>query len=254
MEETIDQVRRVLFVVAHQDDEVFIVSRIWHHLQVGDQVFIIWTAASCQKGQDYQQERLLESRTLMKKLGIPESNFAFLNYPDGETYLHLGAIAHDLKVRIQTIDPQVVYVSAYEGGHIDHDIAHYCTVEALRQLGRSPEVYEFPEYSAYGTWGILPFRMRNYPDSLATQRRVLSNEEYQFVLGCWAIFKSQQFPMNPLMRVAGGWRKTFGVEYLRKLPQYNYLEPPPTQKIAYERFLKANYATFRQSVIGFQAR
>ncbi len=241
--------KKALFVVAHQDDEVFIVSRINKHLSEGDRIFVIWTAASYQKGETFKNTRIQESKTLMKKLAIPEDQFDFLMYPDGSTHLHIPNLIADLKQRIQFIQPDTVYIPAYEGGHIDHDTAHYCVVQAIRQLNSSIEIYEFPEYSGYGTpLGLLPLRMRRYPETLKTQCRTLSQEEYHLVLDCWKIFKSQHFPLDLYITLSAGKNLTFGREYIRPLPEYNYLEIPPTQKVAYEKYLDVNYSDFKQAV------
>lgn len=241
--------KKSLFVVAHQDDEVFIVSRIRKHLTEGDQVFVLWTAASYQKGEGFKETRLRESKILMEKLKIPESQLYFLMYPDGSTHQHIGDIVADLTVKIREIDPDLIYIPAYEGGHIDHDTAHYCTVEAVHQLSSLAEIYEFPEYSGYATpLGLLPLRMRQYPETLGTECRTLSDEEYHFVLDCWKIFKSQHFPLNLLIKLSTGKRLTFGIEYTRRLPRYDYQELPPTEKIAYERYLDSSYEDFKLGI------
>ena len=241
---------KVLVVVAHQDDELFILSRLKQHLELKDTIFIVWTTASFQKGKKYADRRIKESLEGIKRLGIPRENCKFLLFQDGKTHLKMNKIIVKLKQFISKHSPDCIYVHAYEGGHIDHDVAHYSTVKALEELDLKSTVYEFPVYSAYKLSKIFPFKMRNFPPNLGTQCRKLSEQEYDFVLKYRQIFKSQRFPFGFYVSLFPGKKRTYGIEYLRTLPQYDYLKIPPGYQIAYKRFLwGTNFDDFKNAVL-----
>ena len=217
---------RVLLVIAHQDDDAFIESRIRRHVDAGDSVYVVWTAYSDLPDTGYGNTRLLEAASAMKYLGIPAQHYSFYMYPDGGTELHLRQIIARLEDLVTRFRPTTVYVPAYECGHIDHDIAHVATVLALREAHRTCKVREFPIYSARGILPLFPFRFRSYPSTLATTRRILPRKEYDDVLQYWKIYKSQQFPIDWYMCITVGHETTFGTEYIRDVPPYNYLCEP----------------------------
>jgi hypothetical protein len=228
---------RVLLVVAHQDDDAFIESRIRRHLRSGDSVYVVWTSYSDRPDSAYGNARLGEAALAMKYLGIPEQHYFFLGYPDGGTHLYLRQIISRLCDLIGRIHPTTVYVPAFECGHIDHDIAHVATVLALGNKQSTCRLKEFPIYSALDVLPLFPFRFRALPSLRGTACRTLSDDEYNDVLRYWGIYKSQQFPIDWYMCITDGHEKTFGIEYLRDVPAYNYLCEPDDGPVAYERFL-----------------
>jgi LmbE family N-acetylglucosaminyl deacetylase len=240
---------RVLLVVAHQDDDAFIESKIRRHVTARDSVYVVWTAYSDLPDTGYGNRRLLEAASAMKYLGIPEERYFFYMYPDGETEFHLHQIISRLEDLVARIRPTTVYVPAFECGHIDHDIAHVAAVIALRKIRLSCRVLEFPIYSARDVFPLFPFRFRSYPPTLLTTRRVLPQNEYADVLRYWRIYKSQQFPIDWYMCITVGHETTFGTEYVRDLPQYNYLCEPNGGPAAYERFLRGvSFSDFARAV------
>jgi LmbE family N-acetylglucosaminyl deacetylase len=242
---------KVLVVLAHQDDELFILSRLKLHSDLTDSIYIVWTASSHQKSKKYAEKRIQESLKGTRKLGVPRENCRFFLYKDGKTHLSMHKIITKLKQIISKCSPSCIYVNAYEGGHIDHDVANYSTVKALDELNYKCKVYEFPIYSGYKLRPFLPFRMRSFPPNLGTKCRRLSEEEYKFVLDYWEIFKSQHFPFGLYVSIFFGKRKTYGIEYLRSLPHYDYLKPPPGyNSVAYKNFLwPLSYSDFKNAVL-----
>ncbi len=240
---------KVLLVVAHQDDDAFIVSRLRRHVLAGDSVFVLWTAYTTFPDTGAGNTRIREAQEAMALLGVPSSCYSFLRFPDGETDLYACAIARRIRDLVLRIRPAVVYVPAFEGGHIDHDIAHVATVFALKDARWECTVREFPIYSAFHFVPFLPFVFRNLPDTPATDCRDLSGEEYRFVLRYWATYRSQQFPLDPFMTLLPGHRTVFGREYLRDVPAYDYLKEPGGGPVAYGRFLRdVSFADFQHAV------
>ena len=229
---------RVLLVVAHQDDDAFIVSRLRWHLQHGADVWIVWTASSEPFGEAYSERRIAEARRAADFLGIPLEQLEFLRHPDGLTHTELQAILDEIARFIAEIEPDVIYVPAYEMGHIDHDIAHFATVYAAEASGTDARLIEFPLYSTYRTSWPLPYKLRRWPDTLSTSARELSDTEFDFVMAYWDIYRSQHFPFGTYLSATSSLRRVFGTEYTRELPGYTYDQPPFEAPAAYERFLK----------------
>jgi hypothetical protein len=185
----------------------------------------------------------------MDLLGVPRGYYYFLGYPDGETDFHICGIVRRLRQLILRIRPTRVYVPAYEGGHIDHDIANVATDYALKEAHWSCRVEEFPLYSAFNFVPFVPFWFRNLPSSPPTRCRRLNGNEYDFVLEYWGVYESQQFPLDSYLTLFPGHRVVFGWEYLRDLPHYNYMTEPDGGPVAYERFLAGvSFKDFQNAV------
>lgn len=180
----------------------------------------------------------------MALIGVPEQNLRYLNYLDGETHRSMAAVITDMKEILREIRPDIVYVPAFETGHVDHDTVHFSVWRALRELEHASVVYEFPLYNASNTSSLFPFTMRALPPGRSTVCRVLPEAEYRFVLKYWDVYESQQYPLGWYIALVDGKRRTLGIEYLRPLPEYSYTQKPFDGDIAYERFLKKS--TFQQ--------
>ena len=228
---------RILLVTAHQDDEAFIASRLLQHLSWKDTVYLIWTASG-QKDTAYQNTRKEESLKGCEYLGLDTANCIFLDYLDGETYKHLNDIYKVLVSKIEEIKPNIIYIPAFEGGHIDHDITHYATVKAAKTIDSTIIIFEYPEYSAYRLCFLLPFKMRNFPIKIRTGIRELTESEFTKIIYLWNIYESQYFPLHYYLSIVSGIKRTFGFEYLRKLPKYDYSKLTQYYgNIGYERYL-----------------
>jgi LmbE family N-acetylglucosaminyl deacetylase len=239
---------KVLLVVAHQDDEAFIVSRLHQHLKENDTIRIVWTAQSSQLSKEYSEMRKIESIKAMSLLGIDSSCCVFLNYVDGETHNVLQKILDTLQIIISEYKPSTIYIPAFEGGHIDHDIVNFAVATIVKKMNDKPHVIEFPLYSAYSTGGILPYKMRSYPAEALTFVRLVTDKEFNIVIKVWEVYQSQKFPFEVYMDIVDGREKVFGYEYLRILGQYDYEKRPWNQNIAYERFLPVKFDEFVKAI------
>jgi LmbE family N-acetylglucosaminyl deacetylase len=235
--------QQVLLVAAHQDDDVFIVSRLRSHAAKQDDIYVIWTATSTPFGDSYAKERIVEAEKAMSLLGVSKDRYYFLKFPDGQTYKDISAITTEVKTLLKKIQPTIMYIPAFEIGHIDHDVAHFSAVRALNELGYQAQVFEFPLYNAYQTDRLLPFKMRKLTPIPATQCRILTKEEYEYVSTYWDVYQSQHFPLGWFISLTVGKRRTFGIEYLREAPNYDYQKKPFDAQPAYERFL--DHVTFQ---------
>lgn len=241
--------QRILLVVAHQDDDAFIVSKLQNHIKECDSVFIVWTCKSYQGDSLYGDIRIEESKTAMKLLGLDSSSYRFLNYPDMDSYKYIDKIIYDLTKYIISFRPDIIYIQAYEMGNIDHDVAHFCTIQAVKKLKYSCEIFEFPQYSSFDLNGVLPFHLRAYPDSLKTLKRKLSDIETNFVIDYWKIYQSQKFPLMYYFYFLGELNELFSYEEIRNLPDYDYTKRPFDSDASYERYIpNIRFEDFQKSI------
>lgn len=232
----------VLCVFAHQDDDAFIVSRLKSHSDSGDSIKVVYTVFYSHKRERYSQKRVSESKAALRTINV--NSEIFLDYPDTKTFLYVNEIISRLDSVITQFKPKIIYVPAYEGGNIDHDVANFC-VAHFRNKGI--RIIEFPLYSAYKTI-LIPFLHRNFPKTLGTEVFPLNKSQYSFVKDYWDNYHSQRLRFEVYLRLASSFKHVFGYEYVRDLPQYNYHELPPTRKIAYKRYTKARFSDFENGI------
>jgi len=232
----------VLCVFAHQDDDAFIISRLKSHSDSGDSIKVVYTVFYSHKRERYSQKRVSESKTALQTINV--NSEVFWDYPDTKTYLYANEIILRLDSVISKFKPKVIYVPAYEGGNIDHDIANYCVAQ-FRNKGI--RIIEFPLYSAYKTI-LIPFLHRNFPETLGTNVYPLDKSQYTFVKNYWENYHSQRLRFEVYLRLASSFKHVFGYEYIRELPQYNYHELPPTKNIAYKRYTRAKFSDFENGI------
>jgi LmbE family N-acetylglucosaminyl deacetylase len=232
----------VLCVFAHQDDDAFIISRLKSHSELGDSIVVVYTTYFSHDREKYSQQRISESKKALLTINV--NSPIFWDYPDTKTHFYVNEIILRIDSIISKFKPKVIYVPAYEGGNIDHDIANYCVAQLQNKFTK---IYEFPLYSAYKTI-LLPFIHRNYPETLGTEVYLLDKSQYHFVKDYWGIYRSQKFRFELYLRLVSSIKHVFGYEYIRELPHYNYHELPPTKNIAYKRYTKVNFTDFENGI------
>jgi LmbE family N-acetylglucosaminyl deacetylase len=173
----------VLFVFAHQDDEVGALSRIAFEARAGERV---WCAYLTDGGKHARpQIRDAESRRVLAGIGVDPARVGFLGDADGR--IADGSLVASLErartmlldwLRARGVVPARMYTLDWEGGHHDHDAAHLVTLLAARAL-RVDDVYVYPFYNA---WRRRPgwVRVASFvPGTAPEVRRRLSLRE------CW---------------------------------------------------------------------
>jgi len=232
----------VLCVFAHQDDDAFIISRLKSHFDSGDSIVVVYTTFFSHNREKYSRKRISESKKALEAIHV--STPIFWDYPDTKTYNYVNEIISRLDSIITAYKPKVIYVPAYEGGNIDHDVANFCVAHLP---DNSAKIYEFPLYSAYKTF-LLPFVHRNFPRTIGTEVYLLDKSQYQFVKEYWGNYHSQKLRFELYLRIVSSIKHVFGYEYIRELPHYNYQEHPPAKNIAYKRYTKARFSDFENGI------
>lgn len=145
-------VRDVLFVFAHQDDEVGALTRIAFEAR-GDRVWCAYLTDGAKHTRPAIRDA--ESLHVLCDMGVDRANVGFLadddgRIADGTLFAALERSRRMLLgwLRSRGVAPVRVYTLDWEGGHHDHDAAHLVTLAAARELGVR-DVFVFPFYNAW---------------------------------------------------------------------------------------------------------
>ena len=228
----------VVYILAHFDDEYFATPLI--RRAVGQDQWFLYIA-------DYATpalaaRRIAESRTYLASLGVAPDRVIHVGSGsgalDGEVHRHLPDLLPRLSVELDQIGAVArVIVTAWEGGHMDHDA---CAALAIRVAGDAP-VDQITLYNGPG----LPARLFRAGAPLADNgplvRTRLSRAEWlAFAAGVRA-FPSQS------MTWLGLWPVMFA-SYLRRGFAHQALDPtrvsqrPHAGPLLYERMYGVTYA------------
>jgi N-acetylglucosamine malate deacetylase 1 len=221
---------RILLLIPHPDDEVVgAAATIARCRCAGDQFFGVYLTDGIPAREHlwswdrprravWARRRRQEAQAAARILGIKP--VAFCDWPSRTLKAHL----HEATARIAEVLAEhaihAIWVSAWEGGHQDHDVANFL---AARVCGGRP-VTEFAEYNHGGgapRWNRFAVpngseaELRLTAAETATKRRLL------------ALYRSERANLA-LARVR--------VESRRPLPIYDYGRPPHAGTLLRERF------------------
>lgn len=137
-------------ILAHNDDEFFI-SPILSRLR-RDTIFIFLTAGSvwCE-GLNSIREK--ESLKFLSSYGFSEKNIVNLGeklvIKDGSLFKNIDIVDEELEKLLIKLGVKTLIVTAYEGGHHDHDVAFILAHNSARKL--NIPLFDFPLYNASST-------------------------------------------------------------------------------------------------------
>jgi SAM-dependent methyltransferase len=141
--------RRILWIFAHQDDEVAAAARMLEQRRRGDD---IWCAFLTDGALNVPAAtRNAESVAALATLGI--TKLLFLEHRDGTLHAHVDEALAELETRFAGVTFDEVGCLAWEGGHHDHDASHLVALAFAR--ARGIEAFEVPLYNGSGTPGSL---------------------------------------------------------------------------------------------------
>ena len=196
--------KTIIFVFAHQDDEILISGKITSELARGSSVHLVWCndgsggtglyASREDMEKDYfphlrpgesvdslSHDRIKEilcivreneARAAMGSLGVKNENMRFLKHPAAwMKYLeNIPTLINELRTVFAEIIPDEIYCVAWEGAHITHDITNFAAEHAARGLTEpQPAIFEFPQYpllKSYKTSIIKQLKKTKITDTL----------------------------------------------------------------------------------------
>lgn len=260
-----------VFVLPHQDDEMFIYHRLRALLRHGTRVHLIWVTDGAANNQEVRKMLLVrlfvpllasetdeairrvrveESCSFAKAVGILPENLHFLSFPSGQIQGCFSAIIPTLASLFQALAPQEVYTVAYEHGEFEHDAINAAVSLAVKQIGASLRLYEFPVFNQHR--GKLRFHKFLPWEGIAIERTPFSRGEEKERIRLFAEhFPSQWFAarLEQVLNLLPSEYKQLGEPY-RRMPAYDYSCPLKDTKIMYQP-KSLDFQVFRKSVLPY---
>lgn len=187
----------VVFVLAHQDDEVACASRIRFCIARGDRVICVFLTDGASRVASSIRDD--ESRAALKQLGVDDVRFigSREQIADGTLPDHLERA---LALLERETNADEVVTLAWEGGHQDHDAAHL--VAAVFAQRRGIRCIELPLYNGHNAGPL--FRV-NHPLGDGWASRPLPLREKLATLRLLRFYRSQRstwLALGPLLLLA----------------------------------------------------
>ncbi len=187
----------VLFVFAHQDDEVVAYTRIMYEHRRGNRVWCAYLTDGALAVP--ASVRDAESLAALRRIGVEANRIAFIGdadgrIADGQLMRSLARARAALAAWITSIGARIAraYTLDWEGGHADHDAAHLVTLAVARDHEIEGSVWGFAAYNAYGRRGKW-FRVGDFvPRDAPIARRRLSLSEAFDAAFAFAAYPSQR--------------------------------------------------------------
>lgn len=178
-----------LFLFAHQDDEFGVYQAIIDEIDKGREVYCAYLTNG-DFGGISPIRRNQESLDVLSKLGVPKQNIHFagsdLHISDGCLPDNLIAASNWIHQWFHTFeDIKSIYVTAWEGGHQDHDALHALTVSIAQDISILPCVRQFSLYNSDRCPGIL-FRVFHplLQNGVVTNRKIPFVSRFSFLIFC----------------------------------------------------------------------
>ncbi len=167
-----------MIIFAHQDDELPNAGLIQ---RMGVDAKLLWITNGDGTAKDLNESptihaarREAETRAAMRLLNIPDENLIFLRHSELDLYEAYASLAKtglippifarirdEVTQHLLTIAPETVWTQAYQGGHIEHDLAHLAAHYATNQWRKSAKkrirLFELP---AYEFFFAIPLRFK----------------------------------------------------------------------------------------------
>jgi LmbE family N-acetylglucosaminyl deacetylase len=233
---------RILIVIPHPDDEVVgCAVAMGRARAAGAALFGLYLTTGVPPGealwpwQNYANRvarRRREAEAVAAALGLAPVGFG--ERPARRLKSELALAMAELRAASAACRPEQIWVSAWEGGHQDHDVANFLA----SRLGNGVPVLEYAEYNFAGG-GV---RSQAFPDSAGEAIELrLTPEEAAAKRRLLRIYRSERGNLRHVRCER---------EALRPLPRHRYDAPPHRGRLFRERF---HWVPFRHPRIDFEA-
>lgn len=235
-----------LFLLAHNDDEFFVLPRIKAEHALGHRVVLVFTTDGAAYGES-PQRRLAESVSALTFLPELHSNIIplgmALRVRDGTSHHSIRALWDALAPLTEASNIIRIYTPAWEGGHVDHDVAHLLAVALAHQAGAT--LYEFSLYHGCAVPPPLFRCMQLLPSADAKLQidKLSWREAFSWLLSC-RHYRSQARSFIGLIgfcipEILGRRRLI-----TRRVQGHAYDQRPHPGALLYESRFKVPYDTF----------
>lgn len=168
-----------VYILAHFDDEYFALPMILEGIRAGIEQTFLYVAEYASEG--LSRARRLETERFFESLGISSKHVlhpgAGVGAFDGGLYQQAGAALGAIQNAVPPGPVDRLVVTAWEGGHPDHDVCALLAVALAAELG-DPRIEQFPLYSGRDLPGRLFRAGRPLPDNGPVRRIKLTGREW----------------------------------------------------------------------------
>jgi LmbE family N-acetylglucosaminyl deacetylase len=240
--------RAVLYLFAHQDDEMLVLPKMILEAKRGSRILAIWITDGGKTADPRRREG--ESREAMRMIGVPESHLHFLRFPDTKAVLHIHeAYEQCLRIAEQNDVAQIVS-PAYEGGNIDHDVAALIAATITAKTKSRPVHLQYPLYNRYEGRRRIGIFLPSHSEAVYLE---FDDEARKLARAAMRVYRSQKWGLLLLALFAD--RKSLeehGVPY-RMTPQDDFLRRPAHEPCEYEKsmFHHAKFQDWQSNVRKF---
>ncbi|MDD3266824.1 MAG: PIG-L family deacetylase [Burkholderiales bacterium] len=194
--------KKILFLFAHQDDEMSALPLIDKHIINCDDVYIFFVTSGTFDGET-SIIRNNESSLCLTKIGVKAKNIFFIGSRhkicDKQLANELERARHVLHEELAPIGHfDKVYALAWEGGHADHDAVNLLAHDIVLnyQFVSDKKVYQIYFYNAYIPCGLVRIRLLFNPILLRNIKKYNFNfKQGAKYFGSLFIYKSQSYSL-----------------------------------------------------------
>lgn len=239
--------KRVLVLLAHQDDEYFAAPWIREELKSGNDVACLYFTDGGSRTAPATRDA--ESRRVLHELGVRADRIAFLGgaerIPDGALVKHITRAKELVESWLaeNRFSVDRIYSPDYEGGHADHDAVYIIAAQVTRAYKIAADSWSFALYNACGCPKPVfrTLKLLKRPGFRTLRYSVARG--WQFAMLCWR-YPSQRrtwlglFPESLLRRLF------VRAESLNPLDAQRPLRRPHQGELLYERMFGVSYEEF----------
>jgi LmbE family N-acetylglucosaminyl deacetylase len=228
-----------LFLFAHQDDEFGVYQRILDCRRQGLRVACAYLTDGAAGGAS-SARRNAESRAVLARLGVEDADIAFageaLGIGDARLPLHLDAAARWIDAWLAGFPVvEALHVTAWEGGHHDHDALHALAVSLAARRGLLAHTWQYSLYQAAGLPGPLFRVLAPLPQNGPVRRWTMSwGERIAFLRHCLS-YPSQRVTWIGLFPFVLLHYLLRGVQTLQPVDPARLRERPHAGPLYYEK-------------------
>lgn len=239
----------VLYVFAHQDDELLALHKLHLDIKSGKNVHAVWITDGGKSANPARREK--ESRTVMGIIGVKPQNLHFFGFPDQSSNRWLKQAYERLVLLNRSHAFTEIVSPTYEGGNIDHDVAAFLSAQLTAASPAHPVHVEYPLYNRYKgkrqIGSFLPGR-----EAPAYYLKV-EDDTRELAKKAMKEYRSQRMGLF-LMEFVTDKQAIInrGVQY-RIAPPFDFLKRPTDEVCDYEKslFHPAKFADWQASVREF---
>jgi len=240
-----------VFLFAHQDDEFAIFSEIENCIRTGYRAVCVYLTTGAFKNEKRRiAQRNRESIAALRRLGVPPRDVFFLGeanvIPDGQlhTRLDIAFCAVSALMKSMGIFVQRLYISAWEGGHQDHDAVHLVGQAIARQHGLLGSTRQFSLYHGKGLPWIFFRVLSPIEENGPVQRHNVSMVDRLRHLTMYFHYRSQLKTWIGLFPFVVVNHIFVGQQELQPVESTCYHQRPHAGRLLYERRRFCSFAEF----------